>query len=427
MDRHAFARPSRAAAGAAGFSLVELLVTLLVTSVLLLAVLATFDFNSRLSRVQTNVADMQQSLRVSQQEMVRWIRMAGRGGLRTAEPARGLFPPDGLALEVAGNVAAGTEVVPGNPLTRVVEGTDVLTVRGVFSSPLYQLNYTEPAHLTLVGGSPTTPPLSGTVVIYDKAIRGVPQDLTFLKQAIDRGLPEAILMVSPFDDLYAVVELVPAASSYDGTSVRLGFRTDGARGVLYGQLSAGGSYPLGLQSVNYLGILEEYRFYVREDHLTPGDATTQLVPKLARARMYPGTNEPWVDAANAYVDVADNVLDLQVALGFDSLNSGGATGAVMEAVGGVDDDWLLNRPGSAGVTAELNEAAFRANPTPPLYYLRLSTLARTERRDPNYLAPVIDRVEDHQYPAAGTGINSNEERMFRRRVLQTVIDLRNLG
>jgi type II secretory pathway pseudopilin PulG len=425
MDRHAF---SRSSSRAAGFSLVELLVTLLVTSVLLLAVLATFDFNSRVSRVQTNVADMQQSLRVSQQEMVRWIRMAGRGGLRTAEPARGLFPPDGLALEVTNNVVANTQVVPGNALTRVVEGTDVLTVRGVFSAPLYQLNYTEPTTLTLVGGTPTTPPTTGTIVVTNATLRGVPQDLTALKNAIDRNVSEAILVVSPFDDLYAVVELVPASSSYDAATVRLGFRTNGTRGALYGQLSAGGSYPLGLQSVNYLGILEEYRFYVREDHLTPGDVTTQLVPKLARARMFPGTNEPWVDAANAYVDVADNILDLQVALGFDSINAGGATGAVMEVAGGTGDDWMLNRPTSAGITAELNEAAFRANPTPPLYYLRLSTVARTERRDPKYLAPVIDRVEDHQYPAVGTtGVNSPEERAFRRRLLQTVVDLRNLG
>ncbi|HYG64410.1 MAG TPA: prepilin-type N-terminal cleavage/methylation domain-containing protein [Thermoanaerobaculia bacterium] len=422
--KRAPARPSRPAAG---FSLVELLVTLLVTSVLLLAVLATFDFNSRVSRVQTSVADMQQSLRVSQQEMVRWIRMAGRGGLRTAEPARGLFPPDGLALEVANNVAADTEIVPGNPLTRVVEGTDVVTVRGVFTSPLYQLNYTEPATLTLAGGGPSTPPTTGTIVVNDTAVRGVPQNLAALKEAIDRNVPEAILLVSPFDDLFAVVELVPAASSYDAGTVRLGFRTTGTRGALYGQLSAGGSYPIGLQSVNYLGILEEYRFYVREAHLTPGDETTQLMPKLARARMYPGTDEPWVDTDNATVDVADNILDLQVALGFDSANSGGATGTVMEAAGGTTDDWMLNRPGAAGITAELNEPAFRTNPTPPLYYLRLSTLARTERRDPKYLAPVIEAIEDHEYPATETGINSPEERAFRRRVLQTVIDLRNLG
>jgi hypothetical protein len=321
------------------------------------------------------------------------------------------------------NVAAGTQIIAGEKLTAVVEGTDVLTVRGIFSSPLYQLNYTDPATFTVAAGATPT----GTVIVNDTSVRGVPQDLAALKQAIDQNTSEAILLVSPFDDLYAVVELLPATSSYDTHSVHLNFRTSGTLGTQYLKLSAGGAYPAGLKSVNYIGILEEYKFYVRDDHINPDDATTQAMPKLARARLFPGTTTPWGDAANAHVDVADNILDLQVAMGFDSANAGGATGEVVEVAGGANDDWLLNRPTTAGVTAEVGEAVWKATPTPPLYYLRLNTLARTERRDPQYQSPLITGIEDHDYPAAGTGINSNEERMFRRRVLQTVIDLRNLG
>jgi prepilin-type N-terminal cleavage/methylation domain-containing protein len=407
----------------AGFSLIELMITLLVTSVLLLAVLATFDFNSRVSRVQTNVADMQQSLRVSQQEMVRWARMTGRGGLPSADPVQNVFPPTGIATRVDDNVAAGTRIIAGDKLTAVVEGTDVLTVRGVFSSPLYQLNYTDPATFTVTAGATPT----GTVIVNDASVRGVPQDLTALKQAIDQNTSEALLLVGPVDDLYAVVELLPATSSYDTHSVHLSFRTSGTLGSQYVKLSAGGAYPAGLKSVNYIGLLEEYKFYVRDDHINPDDATTQPMPKLARARLFPGSATPWGDAANAHVDVADNILDLQVALGFDTTNAGGATGEVVEVAGGANDDWLLNRPTTAGAAAELAEAVWKATPTPPMYYLRLNTLARTERRDPQYQAPLISGIEDHDYPAAGTGFNSNEQRMYRRRVLQTVIDLRNLG
>ena len=39
-----------------------------------------FDFTNKLSRVQTNVSEMQPSLRVSQYDTVRLIRMVGRGG-----------------------------------------------------------------------------------------------------------------------------------------------------------------------------------------------------------------------------------------------------------------------------------------------------------------------------------------------------------
>src|SRR4029077_2488897 len=98
----------------------------------------------------------------------------------------------------------------------------------------------------------------------------------------------------------------------------------------YVKLSAGGAYPAGLKSVNYVGLLEEYKFYVRNDHINPDDATTQPMPKLARARLFPGTATPAGYAANAHVDVADNILDLQVALGFDTTNAGGAPGEVLE-------------------------------------------------------------------------------------------------
>ena len=47
----------------AGFSLVELLVALAILVLILVGVLQLFDMHSRIARTQTNVADMQQSLR----------------------------------------------------------------------------------------------------------------------------------------------------------------------------------------------------------------------------------------------------------------------------------------------------------------------------------------------------------------------------
>ena len=75
-----------------GFTLIEVSVSLIVTIIVLLGVLALFDFSNRLTRVQTNISDMQQSLRVAQNDSVRLIRMAGRGGL----PLGNL--PDGTAV-----------------------------------------------------------------------------------------------------------------------------------------------------------------------------------------------------------------------------------------------------------------------------------------------------------------------------------------
>ncbi|HEX6862425.1 MAG TPA: prepilin-type N-terminal cleavage/methylation domain-containing protein, partial [Thermoanaerobaculia bacterium] len=129
----------------AGFTLVEMAVSLLVTVVLILGVLALFDFANRLSRVQANVSDMQQSLRVSLQSAVRLVRIAGRGGLPLGTM------PAGLGLSVSNNVPAGTRI--GGPLTPpVLEGTDVVTVRGVFSAPLWQVNSADPASFVLTSG-----------------------------------------------------------------------------------------------------------------------------------------------------------------------------------------------------------------------------------------------------------------------------------
>src|SRR5436309_13597447 len=143
-----------------GFTLIEVTVSLFVTVIILLGVLALFDFSNKLARAQTNVSDMQQSLRVAQTDAIAMIRMAGRGGL----PLGTL--PGGLAVAVSDNVTEPTYIGGAGktdpPAT--VPGTDVLTVRGVFSSPIYQVNTADPAAFTLTL-SPAGAPTGGQILI----------------------------------------------------------------------------------------------------------------------------------------------------------------------------------------------------------------------------------------------------------------------
>ena len=166
-------------------------------------------------------------------------------------------------------------------------------------------------------------------------------------------------------------------------------------------------------------------------------------PHLSRARALPGTQVPWGpgatgDPENWAQDVADNVLDLQVALGFDSpvhvprvpaiagepaglttVAANPDAGYVSESTNGANDDWLFNSG------ADNPNAAQWANAS--LYYVRWSLLARTARRDPGYEAPKLGRMEDHTYGVADPlNVAKGPERMFRRRILQTVVNLRNL-
>jgi hypothetical protein len=405
-----------------GFTVAELAVSLLVTIVLILGVLALFDFSSRLSRVQTNVADMQQSLRVSLQDTVRMVRMAGRGGLPLGAV------PTGIAMTVRDNVPANTRIAGGStPL--VAEGTDVITVRGVFRNPIWQVNSANPASfsLTTVAGAP----VRGTVQVATATPTGIPQDLSALRNAVLSNAPEALVLVSPRDaTIYAVVE-INAATSDVNTSPNLytiGFTITGGRNTAqYLALSNGGGWPIALTNAAFVGLLEEFRYYVRDD---------PAGPRLARAQAFPGTQLPWRidndpavpnDAHPSWSqDIADNIIDLQVALGFDTPQGGGAmadddngTGnddRIFEASNGQNDDWLYND------TQPFNAATWNG---PPLYFIRLSILARTDRRDPQYQAPLLAWVEDHDLSL--TKHNLRNERMYRRRVLETLIDVRNLG
>ncbi len=401
----------------AGFTLIELLVSMVVFLGILVAMFAVFNANYKLAQVQTHVANMQQSLRIAQHDLVRMVRMAGRGGL-----SRGTLP-QGLAVAVTSNVPDGTTLGSGASPPAVVAGTDILTIRGVFSTPYYQVN---PA-----GGNfqIDNPPSTGSVRIQDpNPTTGVRQDLEELAAAIEAAtpVPDALMLVSPLDDsIYAVVKIDPPTSSVTRVGgavveVTLGFSVDAD----YLPLSPGGVYPPTLTNVAFVGILEEYRFYVRQAFAIPGDNTSELVPRLSMARFFPGTNDAYAGvASNLMIDVADNILDFQVALGVDTDDDD----VLDEPTPPSDDEWLYNHH-----TDNDGEARWNAVPgtgaVPELFYVRLTTLARTDRPDFKYVSPAIDEIEDHQVSEPATPGNPTElaRRRYRRWQLQTVVDLRNL-
>ena len=403
-----------------GFTLVELAVSLFVTVSVMLGVLMLFDFSNKLSRVQSNVTDMQQSLRVAQYDVTRLIRMAGRGGL----PVGTL--PNGVALGVRDNVPASSRIGGGTDTPEVVPGSDVLTVRGVFTAPIYQIASADPNafQLTLQAGAP----VGGTIRVRSSTPTGIPQNLQALRDAVTENRPEGLLLVSPQNgDLFAMVELDPAASDVTNPDdFRIAFRiTGGAHTTEYLRFSSAGPgvYPADLTNAAFLGVVEEYRFYVRQDFAVDGNPASDLTPKLSRARVYPGTEAPYEgEEASWRADVADNVVDLQIALGLDTPYAGGtvaadpARGVIAETADGEDDDWLLNGERAFN-------AAFLAGAD--LHYVRLNTLARTDRRDKEYQAAELVRIENRAFDASSP-FNSREDRMFRRRLLRTVVDMRNL-
>lgn len=407
----------RVPGGQAGFSIVEMLVAAGVMALAILGILALFDLNRDLARTQVQVADLQQSVRVAQNEMIRDVRMAGRGGL-----PRGVLP-QGIAVSVRNDVPAsggGHHVAVGDTDSpEVVAGSDVLTLRGVFSTPIYQVNPTA-GQLTL---DDVNAPTEGTLRVQNpNPNTGIPQNLEPL---IDADPDEALLLVSPLGN-FAVVRIT-GVDDTNANDIRISFEigTVGDNDVKGQYAALSGGFPQSLRAVAHAGILEEYRYYVREDFTVPNDTASDLAPKLSRARFRPGT-ETAHPSEGLQQDIAENVFDLQVALGVDT-----DANETITDDGTENDDWLFNAAadvdanGLPKVTTKWNGAG---GALPPLYYVRLTTLARTDRRDRNYQAPLLATVEDKDYSASPfNAFNSREERMFRRRLLTTVVDLRNVS
>ena len=294
---------ARTGAGARrGYSLVEVVVSLTAFIAILLAVLFVFNVNYRLARGRGDAAERREALRNARHDMVRLARMAARGGL-----------PRELAVAVAQDVAAGHRIGgPGSP--EVLAGTDVLTLRGVFSTPLFRVGPAD-GSLRLEGGGSAP---AGAVEIRDPSPQtGVAQSLAELAATVAARRPDsaALVLVSQLDEsVFAVVSgrLDRAAVVREGgrvVRVGLPFETASAPPAL-----AGAGPAAALRGAAFVGLLEEYRFYVRAAFAAPGDPASPLRPQLSLARFVPGTDRPWAgDAANLAVDLADDVGDLQVA------------------------------------------------------------------------------------------------------------------
>lgn len=425
-----------------GFTLLELTVSFAILVLILVGVLQLFDANSRLARTQTHIADMQQALRVGQYQLVRTVRMAGRGPVPmnldpyTPNGYAGHLLPGGIAVQVENNVPADTHIA-GSTSPLVAEGTDILTVRGVLNGSLYQLNQDTDATLTRAGASVT-----GQVVIRGQSPTGVIQNLAGIKEELDKGFPDALLLVSPAsDELYAVVQITGSdtTSNYDAGDIpnsylTVNFSNSGSEmGASvdkgYRSLTPNSEFPGDLTKVAFVGILEEYRYYIRQDTVTT-DLALGPTLRLSRAQVYPGNDAAYGgDDANLREDIADNIRDLQVALGIENEDPiADPDDQVTESdPPDENDEWLFNASADDKTdTVKWNGTVARPN---RLYYVRVTTLARTDRPDPQYVSPPIANIEDHVYnePAAPTTQADLNQRRFRRRLLTTIIDLRNVS
>ncbi len=441
--------PQPAMAREAGFSLMEMVVTLAVLAVVTMAGLTLVDTAQKVTSSQTGIAELQNNQRVAQQEVVRMLAMAGVGGLpESIDPGlggpdtAGVFP-HGLALALTNNVGPDAHV--GDTSTpRVVEGSDVLTLRGVFHTPALFLEPQEPLNLDGDGRI--------SVVVRSAVDAGVGQDLEKLRHrlelatAADALWSEAFIVRDRFNPgAFAVLELDPAATDPgdpgDPTmTIGLILSSDSGRQKFaneYGRMILGTALLQGAggtqvtlpdttvvqlpRMIGSIGLLEEFRFYVREEWEFGG----RPAPVLSRTRFYPGTG---VVHPEGSVDISDDVLDLQVALGVDLPPGDGriadGIGAGGVAVSWDQDEILYNHPDDDDGLSPSPGSRSWAVPAATLAFARVTTVVQAARPDRGFEGQPLGAVEDHDLSASI--FNQEPHLKVRKRSLRTIVELRNL-
>lgn len=282
-----------------GASLIETLVAFGLTVAVSAFALSLFTFHQRLARAQLDDSFLQQAQRTAHRELRRNLRVAGRGGI--ARPLQGQEPRPEFAAFVEKDVA------PGHPVGALTaaEGTDVLVVRGVMNGPLYW-----------VGNSAFDPASGrGWVEVRAETPGGVPQPLSMLQDAGEAG-DDALLLVAATGGAHAVAQITDVEASGRGPTrmLKVHFHGDPSRGPIaaaYAAMSRGGVWlGDGMMPVDRVGVLEEWRFYIR-----PGDPGSGQRSQLAKARFYPGTEIAWRRRKSSLVQpIADDIVDLDVTI-----------------------------------------------------------------------------------------------------------------
>ncbi len=506
----------------AGFSLVELLVTVIILAEVLVGLLIVFDSSSRLARAQTHVAELQQSLRVGQSELTRFARMAGLGGLPIMplnEHARdnlGSFPEAGPAVSVFNDVAEQTIVqlldsgADSDDDDVLLPGSDVLILRGVFSTPMFYLDppaaigtadddgtaCNEDGLFVDTRAAPNGNRLYGKVTLPARArIAGrsywdYPQEIDDLAQRLinakadqealalmlrDTLNPNAYVIVAFDHENTLAGDLVPDDTKCNidrhinlpaehrpqcisfCVELKPGQAAADGPGDAYSRLSAGTSLdPDSISAdtnprklvvdasadpdfeillpteIGSVGLVEEYRFYARAEWEVPGKTDTRLTPVLARAEFLPGTNSQ-IDR----IDIADNVLDLQIAVGADAdeVDEDGY-GEITDNGDGADEVLFNSADDEDSTTGDLEDAQGATSSEPwsgtdiEFHFLRLNTLVQARLPDRSQRAPAINPIEDHdrgeQFSVEGVSYTFKDDQRYQRRWLRTMIELRNL-
>ena len=111
-----------------GFTLIEMLVVIALLSIVMIGLLNLLDTSTKISVVETELADTQENVRFAAYHIMRTARMMGSAVMPFAANVGG--SDSWFAGELISN-AVGTAMTPFGSVD-VARGSDVLTLRGFF-------------------------------------------------------------------------------------------------------------------------------------------------------------------------------------------------------------------------------------------------------------------------------------------------------
>ncbi|GEM_PF-2412773 len=265
-----------------GFTLVELLVAIVVFALVFVGILQLLDQSTRVSKVESALADTQENVRYAAYHLVRTARMCGGTNLPLARNDTGF---QWVSLEVVDNNGTTFNDDFGNAHD-TLSGSDVLRLRGFFEATPY---FVQPASVNVS---------SGTVEVLEWTTNGREQRL--LEPPENKGI---VLMgrnqyvVGTVASGSAITETNEGNPPSGVQNHKLTIKFTGNGGDFWESLNPSGTWSAPTYQVYRVGILDSYNYFV--------DPDLQLMRWRAGAGN--GSVEP----------VAVNIGSLQVALGLD--------------------------------------------------------------------------------------------------------------
>ncbi len=319
-----------------GFTLIEVVVAMAVFAIFMVGILNLLDTSTKISEIEKALADTQENVRFATYHVMRTARMTGGSGIPFAGAVAGVG--SWIAGELDSN-QTGSFTTP-YPLGNidVLNGSDVLTVRGFFEIPPFFVDTSDVN--TSLGRIEIDESFAGRIV--NPAI-----DSVEVAQLAGRGL---VFMGELDRGEYAMGEVGDSSTMADAAPDRtLTIMISDSPATWWTGLNPSGAATTPSFEVFQVGVMDAYTYFV--------DPEFRLMRLRANSSAQGATLQP----------VAVNIGGLQVELGVDTDNDGQV------------DSWQ-STPTAAGITGNR------------VLSMRIAVLGRSPVRIPNWEEPAATFV-----------------------------------